>query len=546
MRDTRPRKRGSSQASVVVDGSRAGGQTATDDQGSVAGGAGMDQARVEALATAERKWFRDGRPRSMEATSRATGTMPRGVPMSWMDELYDHPPLWVSHGAGSRFWDLDGHEYVDMYVADMSAFCGHAAAPVVRAVCERAAAGSQFLLPSEDALVVTEALARRYGMAKWQFTLSATQANAEVVRIARVRTGREKVVVFDGKYHGHLEPTLGIIEDGRVLPEYTGLPAEVTANLRIVPFNDLDAVERALAPGDVALLLTEPAMTNAGFLLPGPGFHDGLRELTRRHGTLLAIDETHTLVTAHGGLSSEWGLEPDLLTVGKSIAGGVPLGAYGMTDEVAEVLRPPAGGAAVSGIAYDEVATGGTLFANALSMAAARAALTEVLTPEAFITTARLGHQLAVGLRAHIDRAGPALVGQRPRLTRLLLLQPGASARCPRRPGHRRPRPACAHPVVPRQPRRMGVGLVARANGLGRAHATGRGGVPRRDRGIHRSHRVRSPYRCHDRRPLLPRQRHATPQWPSSQHQPWLPAPARYAEPCRPAGARSKQADHKM
>ena len=134
MRDTRPRKRGSSQASVVVDGSRAGGQTATDDQGSVAGGAGMDQARVEALAAAERKWFRDGRPRSMEATSRATGTMPRGVPMSWMDELYDHPPLWVSHGAGSRFWDLDGHEYVDMYVADMSAFCGHAAAPVVRAV----------------------------------------------------------------------------------------------------------------------------------------------------------------------------------------------------------------------------------------------------------------------------------------------------------------------------------------------------------------------------------------------------------------------------
>ena len=366
----------------------------------------MDQATVEALAAAERKRFRDGRPRSMEATSRATGTMPRGVPMSWMDELYDHPPLWVSHGAGSRFWDLDGHEYVDMYIADMSAFCGHAAAPVVRAVCERAAAGSQFLLPSEDALVVAEALARRYGMAKWQFTLSATQANAEVVRIARVRTGREKVVVFDGKYHGHLEPTLGIIEDGRVLPEYTGLPAEVTANLRIVPFNDLDAVERALAPGDVALLLTEPAMTNAGFLLPGPGFHDGLRELTRRHGTLLAIDETHTLVTAHGGLSSEWGLEPDLLTVGKSIAGGVPLGAYGMTDEVAEVLRPPAGGAAVSGIAYDEVATGGTLFANALSMAAARAALTEVLTPEAFITTARLGHQLAAGLRAHIDRAG--------------------------------------------------------------------------------------------------------------------------------------------
>jgi glutamate-1-semialdehyde 2,1-aminomutase len=366
----------------------------------------MDHAKVEPLAAAESERFRNERPRSRNATSRATRTMPRGVPMSWMDELYDHPPVWVSHGAGSRFWDLDGHEYVDMYVADMSAFCGHAPAPVVRAVSERIAEGGQFLLPSGDALVVAEALAQRYGMAKWQFTLSATQANTEVVRVARVRTGRAKVVVFDGKYHGHLEPTLGVLDDGRVLPEYTGLAAEVTANLRIVPFNDLQAVERALAPGDVALLLTEPAMTNAGFLLPEPGFHDGLREVTGRHGTLLAIDETHTLVTAHGGLTTEWGLEPDLLTVGKSIAGGVPLGAYGMTDDVAEVLRPPPGGAAVSGIAYDEVATGGTLFANALSMAAARAALTEVLTPEAFITSARLGQKLAAGLRAYIDRAG--------------------------------------------------------------------------------------------------------------------------------------------
>jgi glutamate-1-semialdehyde 2,1-aminomutase len=366
----------------------------------------VDQAKIEALADSEGKWFRDDRPRSMEATTRAMRTMPRGVPVSWMDELYDHPPVWVSHGAGSRFWDLDGHEYVDMYVADMSAFCGHASAPVVRAVCERMGAGNQFLLPSEDALVVAEALADRYGMAKWQFTLSATQANAEVVRVARVRTGREKVVVFDGKYHGHLEPTLAVLEDGRVVPEYTGLPAAVTAGLRIVPFNDLDAVERALAPGDVALLMTEPAMTNAGFILPDPGFHDGLREITRRHGTLLAIDETHTLVTGYGGLTTEWGLEPDFLTVGKSVAGGVPLGAYGMTGDVAGVLRPPAGGATVSGIAYEEVATGGTLFANALSMAAARAALTEVLTLDAFVTTARLGEMLAAGLRAHIHRAG--------------------------------------------------------------------------------------------------------------------------------------------
>ena len=366
----------------------------------------MDQAKVDALAAAETERFEIDRPRSMQATARATRTMPRGVPMSWMDELYDHPPLWVSHGAGSRFWDIDGHEYIDMYVADMSAFCGHAPAPVVRAVSERIAAGNQFLLPCEDALVVAEELTRRYGMAKWQFTLSATQANTEVVRVARVHTGRDKILVFDGKYHGHLEPTLGVLEDGRVLPEYTGLPIEAAANLRIVPFNDLDALERALAPRDVALVLAEPAMTNAGFLLPDHGFHDGLRELTRRSGTLLGIDETHTLVTAYGGLTTEWGLQPDFLTVGKSIAGGVPLGAYGMTNDVARVLQPPTEISAVSGIAYDEVATGGTLFANPLSMAAACAALTEVLTPEAFIKTARLGDKLAAGLRARIDATG--------------------------------------------------------------------------------------------------------------------------------------------
>jgi glutamate-1-semialdehyde aminotransferase len=366
----------------------------------------MDHVKLAELAATERERFETDRPRSMQATVRAADTMPRGVPMSWMDELYDHPPLWVSHGVGSRFWDIDGHGYLDMYVADMSAFCGHAPAPVVRAVCERIAGGSQFLLPSEDALVVAEELARRYGMDKWQFTLSATQANVEIVRVARVRTGREKIVVFDGKYHGHLEPTLGILDDGQIRPEYTGLPTEVTAHLRIVPFNDLDAVERALAPGDVALVLAEPAMTNAGFLLPDSGFHDGLREVTRRHGTLLAIDETHTLVTSYGGLTTEWGLQPDFLTVGKSIAGGVPLGAYGMTDDVAGVLGPPPVAAAVSGIAYDEVATGGTLFANPLSMAAARAALTEVLTPAAFIATARLGEKLATGLHERIDSAG--------------------------------------------------------------------------------------------------------------------------------------------
>ena len=361
--------------------------------------------RVAQLALVEDARFVAERPESMARRARAEATMPRGVPMTWMDELYDHPPVWVSHGSGARFWDVDGHEYVDFYVADMSAFCGHAQPAVIEAVSRCMAAGNQFLLPGEDAVPLTEHLARRYGMPKWQFTLSATQANTEVVRLARVHTGRDVVLVFDGKYHGHLEPTLVVLEDDAVVPEYTGLSREVTGGVRIVSFNDVAGVERALSARDVAVVLTEPAMTNAGFLMPDRGFHEALRRLTRETGTLLAVDETHTLVTSYAGLAREWGLEPDFLTLGKSIAAGVPLGAYGMTDEVAEHLAAPGAANVVSGVSVDEVAVGGTLFGNALSLAAGRAALTEVLTPAAFAHTAELGAQLGDGLRAVIARA---------------------------------------------------------------------------------------------------------------------------------------------
>jgi glutamate-1-semialdehyde 2,1-aminomutase len=358
------------------------------------------------MLAAENERFVEERPQSTARLERARGTMPRGVPMSWMDDLYEHPPVWVTHGTGAYFWDVDGHRYVDFYVADMSAFCGHGASPVVAAVSECIRRGNQFLQPSEDAIPLAEHMAERYRMPKWQYTLSATQANIEVIRIARHLTGREVVVVFDGKYHGHLDPTLVVLENGDVQPEYLGLPRGAEARTRVVPFNDPDALEQALAPGDVAVVLSEPALTNAGFLLPRPGFHDALRELTTRAGTLLAIDETHTLVTSYAGLARAWELRPDLLTLGKSIAAGVPLGAYGMTDQVASALGEPDESNVVSGVAVDEVATGGTVFANALSLAAGRAAMTEVLTPEAFERTAGLGARLAAGLRDAIDRHG--------------------------------------------------------------------------------------------------------------------------------------------
>ncbi|MGH2940735.1 MAG: transaminase [Solirubrobacterales bacterium] len=368
--------------------------------------AGIDPKRVEALEVSENARFVAERPRSMELGKRARRSMPRGVPMAWMDDLYEHPPAWVARGEGATFTDVDGHTYLDFYIADMSGFCGHAPAPVVAAVGERMSLGGQFLLPDEGAIVVAEHLAERYRLPKWQFTLSGTLANTEVIRLARALTGRNVVLVFDGKYHGEGDSTLVIEEDGRVVPEQRGLPPWVADGARIVQFNDVAGLEAALAPKDVALVLAEPAMTNAGFILPRRGYHDALRRATREAGTLLALDEVHTLVCAHGGLSGDWGLEPDFLTVGKSIAAGVPLAAYGMREEVAAAIAPPEQARVVSGAFVDEVSTGGTLFANALSIAAGRAALIDVLTEDAFAGAAALGDRVAGGLRQAIAAAG--------------------------------------------------------------------------------------------------------------------------------------------
>jgi glutamate-1-semialdehyde 2,1-aminomutase len=275
------------------------------------------------------------------------------------------------------------------------------------------ALGNQFLLPDEDAIAVAEHLAGRYRLPKWQFTLSGTQANTEVIRLARALTGRDVVLVFDGKYHGEGDATLVIEEGQQVVPEHPGLPPWVAEGARIVQFNDVEGLEAALAPRDVALVLAEPAMTNAGFILPRPEYHAALRRATRQTGTLLALDEVHSLVCAYGGLGGDWGLEPDFLTLGKSIAAGVPLAAYGMLDELASMIAPPEQPRVVSGAFVEEVPTGGTLFANALSMAAGRAALLDVLTEDAFAHTAALGERLATGLRtAFADADLPWSVAQ--------------------------------------------------------------------------------------------------------------------------------------
>ena len=327
--------------------------------------------------------------------------MPNGVPSTWMATLYDHPPIVVDRGCGGAFTDVDGNRYVDFNLADTSMFTGYGVEPIVRAVCERMGGGAQFLLPTEDAAAVACELGGRFGLHAWQFTLSATQANTEAIRLARAVTGRSTVLMFDGKYHGHADELLGELDGEAIVPEGRGVPLDATRHVRLVQYNDLDAVDRELASGDIACVLTEAAITNTGVIQPAEGFHASLRQLASRNGALLVIDETHTLVSGPGGLTRRWELEPDVVVVGKSIAGGVPLGAYGMSEPVAAVLEHDA-----TASFGDEVATGGTLFGNALSLAAARVTLEQVLTNEAYEHAAALGGRLADGIEGVVAAHG--------------------------------------------------------------------------------------------------------------------------------------------
>jgi glutamate-1-semialdehyde 2,1-aminomutase len=365
----------------------------------------VDHRLVRELKNREDAKFRAARPKCAALLERGRQVMPNGVPMAWHVGSYHHLPLWAVEGQGARFTDADGFEYADFNIADMSMFCGYAPAPLVRAVSACISRGHQFLLPVEDAIFVSQELARRYGLPKWQYTLSASQANTELIRVARVATGRDKVLFFDGKYHGHFDQTLVELNpDGHLVPEERGVPASVIEQVRIISFNDTAGLARALEPRDIAVVLTEPALTNNfGLILPDAGFHSTLRQLTRSTGTLLAYDETHTQVVGPGGLTTMWQLQPDFVSSGKSIAGGVPFGAWGMTDTLADLLtqtkRP-------DGERSNLIAIGGTLFGNALSFAAAKATMLEILTPEAYSHTQRLGLRLAEGMRAAISRVG--------------------------------------------------------------------------------------------------------------------------------------------
>lgn len=327
--------------------------------------------------------------------------MPNSVPMAWMAGLYRTPPIFCESGAGARFRDIDGNDYLDFNVADLSMSAGYGPAAVVAAVSAQVARGAHFLLPTPDAVEVAERLADLVGLPHWQSTLSASGANTEIIRIARIATGRQRVVLFGGHYHGHIDETLVKAEDGRVVAEVGGLPHAAGAATRILPFNDLAAVERELDGGEVALVLTEPALTNCNLVLPADGFLASLRRLCARHGTLLCLDEAHTFQFALGGLTREWRLQADFVVLGKGFGTGIPFGLYGMSAELGELCARSLD----IDIGPRGIGTGGTLYGNAIGFAAARAALDGLLRESDYARTAALGHRLADGLdelfRAH-------------------------------------------------------------------------------------------------------------------------------------------------
>ena len=347
--------------------------------------------------------FRARVPKSLDLGSSARNVMPSGVPMAWMAGFYRTPPLWVSHGRGATFTDVDGNRYLDFNICDMSAVLGYAHPRLNQVIGAQAERGVQLFLPAESVLAVCDQLRLRFGLPKWQFTLAASSANLEALRIARVATGRQGVLLFAGKYHGHLDETLWTDEGTGLVPESLGLAARPASDLAVVEFNDLDATERVLKLGRTAAVLTEGVLTNCGTVLPDPGFLSGLREACTRYGTLLLVDETHTQFDLYGGAVSRYGVAPDMVTGGKGIGGGVPIGAYGMTEELAAVVERNREDEAGMGIG---IGLGGTLFGNALSLACAELVLTELMTPAEHERIADLGGRLADGIDAAARERG--------------------------------------------------------------------------------------------------------------------------------------------
>jgi glutamate-1-semialdehyde 2,1-aminomutase len=364
----------------------------------------LDRARLEGHMASELVSFERANPRSKALFERAHGSLLDGVPMNWMVKWAGGFPLFVESASGAHFRDVDGHDYVDLCLGDTGAMAGHGPSATIEAVTRQLHRGITHMLPTEDAIVAADELRRRFGVRFWQFTLTATDANRFVIRLARQITGRSKIIVHNHCYHGSVDETFAVIgPDGSVVARRgnTGKPVELSQTTRVVEINDLEALERELRAGDVAACLFEPALTNIGIVLPEPGYHAAVRELTRAYGTLLINDETHTICAGPGGYTGAHGLHPDFVTIGKTIGGGIPAAAYGFTDEVAARIH-----ASVDREDSDVGGVGGTLAGNALSTAAIRATLTEVLTDEAFARMIPLAERWEAGVNGVLAARG--------------------------------------------------------------------------------------------------------------------------------------------
>jgi glutamate-1-semialdehyde 2,1-aminomutase len=365
-----------------------------------------DRDRLAALWRVELEVFRAARPRSGAEWQRAARHMPDGVPMLWMAKWPGPWPVYVSRASGAHFECVDGIDHVDLCLGDTGAMCGHAPEPSVRAISEQLAKGSTFMLPTRDAAAAAELLSERFRVPVWQFSLSATDANRSLIRYARQVTGRPRILVHDHSYHGTVDEAYATLdESGAVVSRRgnIGAPVPLAQTTAVVQFNDVAALEAALALGDVAAVLIEPALTNIGIVLPEPGYHEAVRELCTRFGAVLIIDETHTLSAGPGGMTQTLDLHPDAVVVGKSIGGGIPAGAYGMTRVFAEAVRTSllSGEHGLEDI--DVGGVGGTLAGNAVSLAGIRATLSQVLVPGAFAGMIDRATEWTAGVQAAID-----------------------------------------------------------------------------------------------------------------------------------------------
>ena len=360
---------------------------------------GIAPERVQALLQQERNLYEQRNPRSRALAGRASQHLMFGVPLHWMNDWATPFALHMAHAKGAHLTDVDGHELADFCLGDTGAMFGHSPDVVVNALCEQAARGCTAMLASEDAAVVGDALAERFGLPLWQFAMTATDANRFVLRWVRAATSRKVLLVFNGCYHGTVDDVFVDLVDGRAVQRDSllGQVHALTQTTRVVEFNDLAALEAALAPGDVACVLAEPVMTNIGMVLPQPGFWEQALSVIHRHGALLVMDETHTISSGPGGYARAQGLVPDAVVVGKPLGGGMPCAAYGFSADLAARAE-----AAKRNAPPGHSGIGTTLTANLLAMAAMRATLTQLMTPATYAPMLALATRLADGLRQTI------------------------------------------------------------------------------------------------------------------------------------------------